>query len=114
MPLSGSVGKVFSLHVREQIPILASFFPSQCCGVCSAASLSPASSPSFTTASCTFPAIWRCSRNPRSSLPGSDHSFEKTGSFIANNPFGGPEYVLQYLARYTHRIAISNHRLCPA
>ena len=26
-------------------------------------------------------------------------------------PFGGPEYVLQYLGRYTHRIAISNHRL---
>ncbi|MCU1260953.1 MAG: putative transposase [Bryobacterales bacterium] len=27
------------------------------------------------------------------------------------NPFGGPEYVLNYLARYTHRVAISNHRL---
>ncbi len=26
-------------------------------------------------------------------------------------PFGGPELVLKYLARYTHRIAISNHRL---
>jgi hypothetical protein len=26
-------------------------------------------------------------------------------------PFGGPEYVLQYLGRYTHRVAISNHRL---
>jgi Putative transposase len=26
-------------------------------------------------------------------------------------PFGGPAYVLQYLGRYTHRIAISNHRL---
>src|SRR5256886_16794018 len=26
-------------------------------------------------------------------------------------PFGGPEYVLQYLGRYTHRGAISNHRL---
>jgi hypothetical protein len=26
-------------------------------------------------------------------------------------PFGGPERVLQYLARYTHRVAISNHRL---
>jgi hypothetical protein len=26
-------------------------------------------------------------------------------------PFGGPEYVLQYLGRYTHRMAISNHRL---
>jgi hypothetical protein len=26
-------------------------------------------------------------------------------------PFGGPEHVLKYLARYTHRIAISNGRL---
>jgi len=26
-------------------------------------------------------------------------------------PFGGPAYVLQYLSRYTHRVAISNHRL---
>jgi hypothetical protein len=26
-------------------------------------------------------------------------------------PFGGPQYLLNYLARYTHRIAISNHRL---
>jgi len=26
-------------------------------------------------------------------------------------PFGGPEYVLHYLGRYTHRVAISNHRL---
>ncbi|MGH7471489.1 MAG: IS91 family transposase [Longimicrobiales bacterium] len=29
----------------------------------------------------------------------------------AKPPFGGPECVLKYLARYTHRIAISNHRL---
>lgn len=29
----------------------------------------------------------------------------------AKRPFGGPEQVLKYLARYTHRIAISNGRL---
>lgn len=29
----------------------------------------------------------------------------------AKPPFGGPEHVLHYLARYTHRIAISNRRL---
>ena len=29
----------------------------------------------------------------------------------AKRPFGGPEQVLQYLARYTHRVAISNGRL---
>jgi len=29
----------------------------------------------------------------------------------AKPPFGGPERVLRYLARYTHRVAISNGRL---
>jgi hypothetical protein len=29
----------------------------------------------------------------------------------AKPPFGGPEHVLGYLGRYTHRMAISNHRL---
>ena len=29
----------------------------------------------------------------------------------AKAPFGGPEQVLKYLARYTHRVAISNNRL---
>jgi Putative transposase/Transposase zinc-binding domain len=29
-------------------------------------------------------------------------------------PFGGPEEVLRYLARYTHRVAISNRRLISA
>ena len=29
----------------------------------------------------------------------------------ANRPFGGPAQVLKYLARYTHRVAISNARL---
>ena len=29
----------------------------------------------------------------------------------AKPPFGGPEHVPHYLARYTHRVAISNHRL---
>jgi Putative transposase/Transposase zinc-binding domain len=29
----------------------------------------------------------------------------------SKHPFGGPEEVLRYLARYTHRVAISNRRL---
>jgi hypothetical protein len=29
----------------------------------------------------------------------------------AKRPFAGPEQVLDYLGRYTHRVAISNHRL---
>jgi putative transposase/transposase-like zinc-binding protein len=37
--------------------------------------------------------------------------FRKNWVVYAKPPFGGPEYVLQYLGRYTHRVAISNHRL---
>ena len=29
----------------------------------------------------------------------------------SKRPFGGPEHVLRYLGAYTHRVAISNHRL---
>jgi hypothetical protein len=32
----------------------------------------------------------------------------------AKPPFGGPEAVLAYLSRYTHQVAISNHRLVSA
>jgi hypothetical protein len=56
---------------------------------------------------------------------GSCHSLENRKAFYtfletlrehdwvvyAKKPFGGPGHVLHYLARYTHRVAISNHRL---
>jgi hypothetical protein len=37
--------------------------------------------------------------------------FAKEWVVYAKPPFGGAEHVLHYLARYTHRVAISNHRL---
>jgi hypothetical protein len=37
--------------------------------------------------------------------------FRQDWVVYAKKPFGGPDHVLQYLARYTHRVAISNHRL---
>ena len=37
--------------------------------------------------------------------------FRKNWVVYSKPPFGGPEYVLHYLGRYTHRVAISNHRL---
>jgi hypothetical protein len=37
--------------------------------------------------------------------------YAKDWVVYAKPPFGGPEQVLKYLARYTHRVAISNHRL---
>jgi hypothetical protein len=37
--------------------------------------------------------------------------YAKEWVVYAKRPFGGPEQVLKYLARYTHRVAISNSRL---
>jgi hypothetical protein len=44
-----------------------------------------------------------------------DQLIEKLGNknwyVHAEPPFGGPQHVLRYLGRYTHRMAISNHRI---
>ena len=37
--------------------------------------------------------------------------FRKDWVVYSKRPFGGPQHVLHYLGRYTHRVAISNHRL---
>ncbi len=37
--------------------------------------------------------------------------FRQDWVVYAKPPFGGPLHVFHYLARYTHRVAISNHRL---
>jgi hypothetical protein len=36
--------------------------------------------------------------------------FRQNWVVYAKPPFGGPHHVLGYLARYTHRVAITNHR----
>lgn len=40
-----------------------------------------------------------------------DKAGGKTWIVYAKKPFAGPGQVLEYLGRYTHRIAISNHRI---
>lgn len=40
-----------------------------------------------------------------------DQAYQTEWVVYAKPPFGGPEQVLKYLARYTHRVAISNRRL---
>jgi hypothetical protein len=44
-------------------------------------------------------------------LPELGSLYAKDWVVYAKPPFAGPEQVLKYLARYTHRVAISNHRL---
>jgi hypothetical protein len=37
--------------------------------------------------------------------------YNKSWIVYAKSPFGGPSQVIEYLGRYTHKVAISNHRL---
>lgn len=50
-------------------------------------------------------------REPRTFASWLRPLFRKDWVVYSKPPFSGPEYVLQYLGRYTHRVAISNHRL---
>src|SRR5690348_4913412 len=54
----------------------------------------------------------RCSPRGRHSPPSSGHYVAWV--VYAKEPFAGPEPVLRYMARYTHRVAISNRRLVAA
>jgi len=40
-----------------------------------------------------------------------DRLYRKSWVVYSKPPFGGPEHVFRYLGRYTHRVAISNHRI---
>jgi len=37
--------------------------------------------------------------------------YSKSWIVYAKSPFGGPQQVIEYLGRYTHKVAISNHRI---
>jgi hypothetical protein len=37
--------------------------------------------------------------------------YQKQWVIYAKAPFGGPQSVIEYLGRYTHKVAISNHRI---
>lgn len=41
-----------------------------------------------------------------------DLLFKKDWVVYAKAPFVGPHTVIEYLGRYTHKVAISNHRIC--
>lgn len=56
------------------------------------------------------------SRLEQMQLPGNyselmETAWEQAWIVYAKKPFSGPEQVLEYLGRYTHRIAITNHRI---
>ena len=48
---------------------------------------------------------------PRQEKAFYDGLFKTPWVVYAKRPFGGPKQVVEYLGRYTHKIAISNHRI---
>ena len=54
------------------------------------------------TATLNQPSAWRQLVDPL---------YKKDWVVYAKAPFASPEYVFRYLGRYTHRVAISNHRI---
>jgi hypothetical protein len=65
----------------------------------------------FAAGELRFPGQMRNLAGPRAFAGLIRQCFRKKWVVYAKRPFGGPEHVLEYLGNYTHRIAISNHRL---
>jgi hypothetical protein len=55
-----------------------------------------------TTAELAEPTTWRGFK---------DRLYRKQWVVYSKPPFGGPEVVFRYLGRYTHRVALANHRI---
>ncbi len=82
-----------------------------CCRGCSGGASSKNCNGCIKQASCSSSAsMWRWPR-PRPSRPGSRRCATYEWVVYAKRPFAGPQAVLAYLSRYTHRVAISNSRL---
>lgn len=58
-----------------------------------------------------LPASHPASGHPRAFQTLVDELFEKNWVVYCKAPFAGPQRVLAYLARYTHRVALTNRRL---
>ena len=65
----------------------------------------------FATGALRFPGQLRTLAPPCAFAALIRQCFAKKWVVYAKRPFGGPDHVLEYLGNYTHRIAISNHRL---
>jgi hypothetical protein len=65
----------------------------------------------FQSGQITFPAPLAQLDEPQNFQSLISKLYQNEWVVYAKKPFGGPEKVLDYLARYTHRVAISNHRI---
>ena len=82
-----------------------------CCRDCSAGCSWRSSSPLTRPESCSSSAIMLPLTDAQAFAAYLAPLRKANGWSTAKRPFGGPEEVLRYLARYTHRVAISNRRL---
>ena len=58
-----------------------------------------------------LPSLINEHRMPLLSVEDRKKLYSKAWVVYAKKPFGGPEQVIEYLGRYTHKVAISNHRI---
>ena len=84
---------------------------SACSAASSGASSSPCSAAAFDRGQLSFHGKLAALADPGEFQRRLAASAQTEWVVYAKPPFGGPEQVLKYLARYTHRVAISNHRL---
>ena len=93
-------------------PALASCFPARCCVACFVASSSPASSRLPAPATPLLRATLAPLAQPKTlRLLAKTTVPKELGGLLPNHPSVAPSMYSSYLGRYTHRVAISNHRL---
>lgn len=68
----------------------------------------------FTNGELIFPGKIACLGSPKGFSGFVSQLWQKDWVVYSKAPFNGPEKVLDYLGRYTHRVAIANHRIVKA
>ena len=104
-------GLVARRHALDRLP--ARLLPAGARALAAVPTAVPASNcgPPSRRASCASSATSPTSPSPPPSPAGSATLRRIEWVVYAKPPFGGPEQVLAYLGRYTHRVAIANSRL---
>lgn len=91
-------GDKFLYPAKAMSKVFRAIFMKKACGALEAGLLAlPPGEAQFQS-----PAVYRAWRNGL---------YQKPWVVYAKRPFGGPKQVIEYLGRYTHKTAISNHRI---
>jgi hypothetical protein len=101
-----------SLDHRKWIQLRYRFFlPVEVLGAVFRGKFVEALKKAFTTGQLEFHGQMKSLAQPKAFFALLRQLFRHDWVVYAKRPFGGPEHALRYLGRYTHRVAISNHRL---